>query len=167
VRLIGIDPGLLRTGWGIIESDGVRLKYIAHGVVTSKTAQSLAERLRDLHDGLTAVLQNWTPQSAAVEESFVNKNPESTLKLGLARGVALLVPALMGISVAEYTPNHIKKSVVGVGHADKEQVHAMVARLLPGAKSARADAADALAVAICHAHAQAARKVLASAKPMA
>lgn len=150
--ILGLDPGLRTTGWGIIESHGNRLKYLAHGVVTSVTADTLAQRLVHLHDGLTAVIAQWQPQTAAVEETFVNKNPTSTLKLGQARGVVLLVPALRGLTVAEYTANHIKKAVVGVGHASKEQVHAMVSRLLPGAKNMSADAADALAIAICHAH---------------
>jgi len=152
MRLIGLDPGLQRTGWGVIEAEGNRLIHVAHGVVASRADAALAQRLRDLHDGLMQVFADWRPQAAAVEETFVNKNPVSTLKLGQARGVVLLVPALMGVPVAEYAPNHIKKSVVGTGHADKAQVHAMVARLLPGAVVKGADAADALAVAITHAH---------------
>ncbi len=150
--ILGIDPGLRTTGWGVIEKDGSRLKHLGHGVVTSNSEDDLARRLVQLHDGITEVVRQWQPHVCAVEETFVNKNPNSTLKLGQARGVALLVPALLGVAVFEYAPNHIKKAVVGVGHADKVQVHAMVARLLPGAKSASSDAADALAVAICHAH---------------
>ncbi len=150
--VLGLDPGLRMTGWGVIEINGNRLSHIAHGVVGSDSKDDLAMRLVQLHDGLTEIIRSWQPQTCAVEETFVNKNPLSTLKLGQARGVVLLVPALAGIEVAEYAPNHIKKAVVGVGHADKIQVHTMVARLLPGAKGARADAADALAVAICHAH---------------
>jgi crossover junction endodeoxyribonuclease RuvC len=150
--ILGLDPGLRTTGWGVIEQQGSRLKHLGHGVVTSDSSDDLARRLVQLHDGLTQVLREWQPQACAVEETFVNKNPNSTLKLGQARGIALLVPALMGVAVFEYAPNHIKKAVVGVGHADKVQVHAMVSRLLPGAKSASSDAADALAVAICHAH---------------
>jgi crossover junction endodeoxyribonuclease RuvC len=160
VIILGLDPGLRTTGWGIIESYSNRLKYLAHGVVTSVTTDTLAQRLVHLHDGLNAVIAQWQPQTAAVEETFVNKNPTSTLKLGQARGVVLLVPALRGLTVAEYSANHIKKAVVGVGHASKEQVYAMVSRLLPGAKNMSADAADALAIAICHAHhAQTARKM--------
>jgi len=120
--------------------------------VKSDSKKSLAERLVELHDGLSEVLAEWQPHSCAVEETFVNKNPTSTLKLGQARGVALLVPSMAGLSVAEYTPNHVKKSVVGSGHAAKEQVEAMVQILLPGVKINGPDAADALAVAICHAH---------------
>jgi len=152
MRLLGLDPGLQKTGWGIVESQGNRLIHIANGVVKSDSKKSLAERLVELHDGLTAVLAEWQPHACAVEETFVNKNPTSTLKLGQARGIALLVPSIAGIPVAEYTPNHVKKSVVGAGHAGKEQVEAMVQILLPGVKINGPDAADALAVAICHAH---------------
>ena len=152
MRLLGLDPGLRHTGWGIIEVDGVHLRYLAEGAVDSDGRLDLARRLVQLHDGLTAVLAAWRPDEAAVEETFVNKNPTSTLKLGVARGVALLVPALAGLPVTEYPANLIKKSVVGVGHAAKEQVQVMVRHLLPGAMSTSADAADALAVAICHAH---------------
>lgn len=152
MRLLGLDPGLQKTGWGIVESYGTRLTHVANGVVKSDSKKSLAERLVELHDGLSEVLADWQPVSCAVEETFVNKNPTSTLKLGQARGIALLVPSMAGIPVAEYTPNHVKKSVVGVGHAAKEQVDAMVQVLLPGIKINGPDAADALAVAICHAH---------------
>lgn len=152
LRLLGIDPGLQRTGWGVVETDGTRLRHIANGVVTSTAKADLAVRLAELHTGLTEVIRIWNPKSAAVEETFVNKNPTSTLKLGQARGIALLAPAQAGLKVAEYTPNHVKKSVVGVGHAGKEQVDAMVRVLLPGIEIKGADAADALAVAICHAH---------------
>ncbi len=152
MRLIGLDPGLQKTGWGIVESNGNRLRHIANGVVKSNSKLSLAERLVELHTGLEDVLAEWQPVSAAVEETFVNKNPASTLKLGQARGIALLVPASHGLLVAEYTPNHVKKAVVGAGHAAKEQVEAMVNILLPGIKINGPDAADALAVAICHAH---------------
>ena len=158
MRLLGLDPGLRHTGWGVIESDGVRLRYVADGAVDSDGDLPLAERLVQLHDGLAAVLAEMRPEEAAVEESFVNKNPSSTLKLGLARGVALLVPALAGLKVVEYPPNLIKKSVVGAGHAGKEQVQAMVRHLLPGCLFRSADAADALAVAICHAHHATARR---------
>ena len=152
MRLIGLDPGLRNTGWGIIESSGSRLRYVADGAVHTDSDRPLAERLVQLHEGLTAVIGTYRPVAAAVEETFVNKNPTSTLKLGLARGVALLVPALAGLAVAEYPANLVKKSVVGAGHAGKEQVQAMVRILLPGCLTETADAADALAVAICHAH---------------
>jgi crossover junction endodeoxyribonuclease RuvC len=152
MRLIGLDPGLRNTGWGIIESSGSRLRYVADGAVHTDSDRPLAERLVQLHEGLSAVIAAYRPVAAAVEETFVNKNPTSTLKLGLARGVALLVPALAGLAVAEYPANLVKKSVVGAGHAGKEQVQAMVRILLPGCLTETADAADALAVAICHAH---------------
>ena len=152
MRLIGLDPGLRNTGWGIIESAGSRLRYVADGAVHTDADRPLAERLVQLHEGLVAVIAAYQPVAAAVEETFVNKNPTSTLKLGLARGVALLVPALAGLAVAEYPANLVKKSVVGAGHAGKEQVQAMVRILLPGCLTETADAADALAVAICHAH---------------
>ncbi len=151
MRLIGLDPGLQKTGWGVIDAQGTRISHVANGVVKSDPKASLAERLVQLHDGLIEVISEWRPASAAVEETFVNKNPTSTLKLGQARGIALLVPALSGLNVAEYTPNHVKKAVVGVGHADKQQVQAMINILLPGVSVAGEDAADALAVAICHA----------------
>ena len=152
MRLIGIDPGLQRTGWGIIDVEANRLRAVAAGVVRSTAGRGLAERLAELYTGLSAVIVTWQPAAAAVEETFVNKNPTSTLKLGLARGVVLLVPALAGLPVAEYPANLIKKSVVGAGHAGKEQVQMMVRMLLPGCLTETADAADALAVAICHAH---------------
>jgi len=152
IRVIGIDPGLRIMGWGVVDSIGARLVHVANGRVTSDNDLSMGERLVQLHDGLSAVLKQYAPQTAAVEETFVNKNPTSTLKLGLARGIAMLVPAQAGIPVAEYAANAIKKSVVGVGHAAKEQVQMMVQRLLPGVTLAGPDAADALAVAICHAH---------------
>lgn len=151
-RLIGLDPGLRKTGWGIIDVEGARLIHVANGIVHTDNKKTLAERLVELFDGLQQVIADWEPQSAAVEETFVNKNPMSTLKLGQARGVSLLVPALSGIHVAEYSPNHIKKSVVGSGHAGKEQVAAMLKILLPKAVVNGEDAGDALAVAICHAH---------------
>jgi len=152
MRLIGFDPGLRHTGWGVIEAQGNRLAYIADGTIRAAADQDLAARLRDLYDGLAAVLREFEPHEAAVEETFVNRNPESTLKLGQARGVVLLAPALFGIPVAEYSANRVKKSVVGAGHAAKEQVQMMVSRLLPGCRISSPDAADALAVAICHAH---------------
>ena len=151
-RLIGFDPGLRKTGWGIIDVDGARLSHVANGIVKTDNELSLAERLVQLYDGLSLVITEWKPVSAAVEETFVNKNPNSTLKLGQARGISLLVPAMSGLPVSEYSPNHIKKSVVGSGHAGKEQVKAMLGILLPGVKINGEDAGDALAVAICHAH---------------
>ncbi|MBB4210815.1 Holliday junction endonuclease RuvC [Rhodothalassium salexigens DSM 2132] len=152
MRLIGLDPGLQRTGWGIIEARGSRLSHVADGVITSNAAEPLAQRLVALFDGLQQVLTDWAPDEAAVEETFVNKNPTSTLKLGQARGIALLAPALAGLPVHEYAPNHVKKAVVGVGHAAKDQVALMVRTLLPGVTPKGADAVDALAVAIAHAH---------------
>jgi crossover junction endodeoxyribonuclease RuvC len=151
MRILGLDPGLRRTGWGVIEADGNRLRHVAHGVAESDATLTLAERLAQLYDGVAAVIAEHAPAEAAVEETFVNKNPESTLKLGQARGAALVAASRAGLPVAEYATNHVKKSVVGVGHADKTQVAMMVKRLLPGI-DATADAADALAVAICHAH---------------
>jgi crossover junction endodeoxyribonuclease RuvC len=152
MRLLGLDPGLRRTGWGVIEADSGRLRHVANGSVESDDSLALAERLVQLYDGLSAVVARYAPAEAAVEESFVNKNPSSTLKLGLARGAALLAPARAGLRVTEYPTNLVKKSVVGAGHADKAQIQAMVRRLLPAVEIAGPDAADALAVAICHAH---------------
>jgi len=152
VCIIGIDPGLRRTGWGVIESDGVRLSYVDSGFVESDADDVLAYRLRDIFEGVSSVIASFKPREAAVEETFVNKNPRATLKLGQARGVALLAPALKGLRVAEYPPNLIKKSVVGAGHAEKQQIQLMVKLLLPKAKFDNADEADALAVAICHAN---------------
>ena len=152
MRMLGIDPGLRATGWGVIDVDGNRLIHVAHGVVKSDRTASLAVRLTQLHEGLCAVVEQYRPLSAAVEETFVNKNPRSTLSLGQARGVALLAPALAGLEVSEYAANLVKKSVVGSGHAGKDQVAAMVRHLLPGCLPENSDAADALAVAICHAH---------------
>lgn len=151
-RIIGLDPGLRVTGWGVIEATGNRLRHVAHGVVRPRESGELAQRLVELHDGLVAVIEAHRPSEAAVEETFVNRNASSTLKLGVARGVVLLVPAQAGLSVAEYAANLVKKSVVGAGHADKAQIAMMVRRLLPGVDEAAGDAADALAVAICHAH---------------
>jgi crossover junction endodeoxyribonuclease RuvC len=160
LRLLGLDPGLLRTGWGVIEVRGNRLSYVADGVVEVPGKRPLAERLVDLFRQIGDVIGRFEPDQAAVEESFVNKNPASTLKLGVARGVVLLAPAERGIPVSEYSTNLIKKSVVGVGHAEKAQVQMMVRRLLPGCLATSADAADALAAAICHAHhAQTARSI--------
>jgi crossover junction endodeoxyribonuclease RuvC len=151
VRILGIDPGLGHTGWGIIECEGNRLKPVAYGAIATDSGLELAGRLAEIHKALVHIVAEWMPEEAAIEEVFVNRNPASTLKLGMARGIALLVPAMAGMKVAEYAANLVKKSVVGTGHADKGQVAMMVGRILPGAVAA-ADAADALAVAICHAH---------------
>ncbi|PPR10418.1 MAG: Crossover junction endodeoxyribonuclease RuvC [Alphaproteobacteria bacterium MarineAlpha11_Bin1] len=152
IRLIGLDPGLRCTGWGIIEVDGSSLKHVASGEIKSTASLPLSDRLSQLFESITGVLNLHSPDEAAIEETFVNKNPSSTLKLGHARGAVMLAPARLGISVSEYSANLIKKSLVGNGHADKNQVQAMVCVLLPGAKPKTADAADALAIAICHAH---------------
>ena len=152
VRIIGIDPGLRRTGWGMIVCEGSRLSHIADGVLTSDQTLSLAKRLVQLRTQLAQVIAEWRPDEAAVEETFVNTDARATLKLGQARGIALLVPARAGLTVAEYAPNAVKKTVVGAGHAEKEQIRMMVTMLLPRAKFDTDDSADALAVAICHAH---------------
>lgn len=152
MRIIGIDPGLQRTGWGVVDARDNRLSFVAEGCLTTTAKLPLAERLVQLHDGLVDIIEKWAPDEAAVEETFVNKNPTSTLKLGQARAIALLAPAKMGLGVGEYPPNLVKKTVVGAGHAAKEQIQMMVKTLLPGSGNAGADAADALAVAICHAH---------------
>jgi crossover junction endodeoxyribonuclease RuvC len=158
--LLGLDPGLQSTGWGVIEAQGNRLRHIANGQVRSRADDALGQRLTMLYEALEAIIAEHRPDAAAVEETFFNQNPRSTLKLGQARGVALLAAARSGIVVGEYAPNVIKKAVVGVGHADKDQVHAMVKRLLPGAIAAGPDAADALAIAIAHAHILNTSKVL-------
>ncbi len=160
MRVLGIDPGLQHTGWGIIDAEGNRLSHVANGAIHSTASLPTAERLKQLHAGLTEMIAAWRPDTAAVEETFVNKNPVSTLKLGLARGIALLVPALAGLEVGEYPANLVKKSVVGVGHATKEQIEMMVSRLLPGADFKSSDAADALAIAICHAHHASTRRLI-------
>jgi crossover junction endodeoxyribonuclease RuvC len=152
IRLLGIDPGLRFTGWGLIEVEGSRLRHLADGVLATDSDMAVPDRLCALHQGLTALIALHLPAEAAVEETYVNRNGAATLKLGYARGVALLVPALAGIPVHEYGAKTVKMSVVGTGGADKVQVADMVRRLLPGAAMKRADAADALAVAICHAH---------------
>ena len=152
LRILGLDPGLRRTGWGVVAVDGSRLSFIACGTVMPADKAPLANRLAALHDGLVAVIADHRPDEAAVEETFVSKDASATLKLGQARGVALLVPALAGLPVAEYAANLIKKTVVGAGHADKAQIEMMVRVLLPKATPQTADAADALAVAITHAH---------------
>ena len=152
IRIIGIDPGLRRTGWGVVESAGNALRFVAAGTVRSDDKAALAARLCQLHDGLAEVLARTIPQEAAVEQTFVNKDAAATLKLGQARGIAMLVPARAGLAVAEYAPNAVKKAVIGVGHGDKQQVQLMVKVLLPKASFDSADSADALAIAICHAH---------------
>ncbi len=152
VRIIGIDPGLRRCGWGIIESEGNRLRFVACGTLTPPIELSLAERLSHLHAGLRSLIELHRPEEAAVEETFVNAGPRSALQLGQARGVVLMTPALMGLKVGEYAANLVKKSVVGTGHAEKTQVQLMVKTLLPTADFKGADAADALAIAICHAN---------------
>ena len=152
MRIIGIDPGLQTTGWGVIEATDNRLKHVADGIVRTTSNAELAQRLMELYDGLARVIRDFVPDEAAVEETFVNRNAVSTLKLGQARGAALLAPAQAGLRVAEYLPNLVKKTVVGAGHAQKEQVGMMIRTLLPGAVLETPDAADALAVAICHAH---------------
>ncbi|HUT48687.1 MAG TPA: crossover junction endodeoxyribonuclease RuvC [Alphaproteobacteria bacterium] len=150
--LLGLDPGLRRTGWGVIAVDGNRLRHIASGTVASDPAAPIAQRLVVLHEGVVAAIESHRPDEAAIEETFVNRNPASALKLGLARGVVLLAPARAGLPVAEYAANRVKKALVGAGHAQKQQIAAMINVLLPDARPAGPDAADALAVAICHAH---------------
>ncbi len=159
IRIIGIDPGLQRTGWGVVETDGNRLRHIAHGTATSRARDDLASRLRQLHEALTEIVRLYAPHEAAVEHTFVNKDPAGALKLGQARAVALLVPAQAGLPVAEYAPNQIKKSVVGAGHAEKDQVLHMVKVLLPMCGDPAPDEADALAAAITHAHFSQARAI--------
>jgi crossover junction endodeoxyribonuclease RuvC len=151
-RILGLDPGLTHTGWGLIESAGSRLRFLAAGAISTTPAEELSARLVTLHNALSHLIGEWTPDEAAVEHTYVNKNPAAALKLGQARGVVLLAPALAGLPVAEYQAMEVKRAVVGTGHADKVQVQDMVKRLLPGAVLNRADAADALAIAICHAH---------------
>ena len=152
IRILGIDPGLRRTGWGVVESDGNRLVYVACGSVTSDDKAPLAARLVAIHDGLSRVIAEFGPDEAAVEQTFVNTNAAATLKLGQARGIAMLVPARAGLVVAEYAPNLVKKTVVGAGHGDKGQIRMMIGVLLPKADPQSEDAADALAIAVTHAH---------------
>jgi crossover junction endodeoxyribonuclease RuvC len=152
IRIIGIDPGLRRTGWGIVECLGNSLHFVASGTIRSDDKADLASRLCQLHDGLAEILHAHMPHEAAVEQTFVNTNAAATLKLGQARGIAMLVPARTGIRVAEYAPNAVKKAVIGVGHGDKKQIHMMVKVLMPKATFDTDDAADALAIAICHSH---------------
>jgi len=152
MRILGLDPGLGTTGWGLIQAEGNRLSHVANGQLKTDPSVPLPRRLAALADQLEALIAEQRPDAAAVEEVFVNKNPQSTLKLGQARGVVIMTAARSGIDVGEYAARLVKKAVVGVGNAEKAQVHAMVARLLPGVKVAGPDAADALAVAITHAH---------------
>ena len=159
IRILGVDPGLQNTGWGVIDCIGSRLVFVACGRVRSDRDRPLAERLAQLHEGLTQVILAHGPQEAAVEETFVNRDPQSALKLGQARGVALLAPAQAGLEVREYAANLVKKTVVGTGHAEKTQIAMMVKALLPKSDAASADAADALAVAICHAQHRGARRL--------
>jgi crossover junction endodeoxyribonuclease RuvC len=152
IRILGIDPGLRRTGWGVVEIAGNRLTFLGCGSVTSNDRDGLAIRLLTIHDGLMRILEEFRPDEAAVEATFVNKDANATLKLGQARGIAMVVPARAGVSVAEYAPNLVKKSIVGAGHADKTQVRMMISVLLPKADPTTDDAADALAIAVTHAH---------------
>jgi len=161
IRIIGIDPGLRNLGWGVVDCEGTRLSFVACGTIHSDAKMSLADRLRQLHEGLAGVIHAHQPHEAAVEETFVNRDPQSALKLGQARGVAMVVPALAGLPVAEYAANLVKKTVVGAGHADKTQIAMMVKVLLPKAEAKSADAADALALAITHAQHRGARERLA------
>ncbi len=152
IRIIGIDPGLRSTGWGVVAIKGNTLTFIAAGTVKAPVEDDLATRLRIIHGGLAEMLALWQPDEAAVEQTFVNRDAGATLKLGQARGVCMLAPAQAGIPVAEYAPNAVKKAIVGAGHAEKGQIRAMVRVLLPRASFDSDDAADALAIAICHAH---------------
>ena len=151
IRLLGLDPGLRHTGWGLVDKEGPKFRFISAGVINPDETLSLPERLAELHEGLKKIITDWKPDEVAVEETFVNKNPNSTLKLGQARGVVILTPALFGLPVAEYTPNQIKKMIVGAGHADKNQVDMMVRTLLKTVpEHIPPDASDALAIALCH-----------------
>jgi crossover junction endodeoxyribonuclease RuvC len=165
-RIIGLDPGLRNLGWGIVDWDGARLSYVACGTIHSCASEAMASRLAALFSGLQNVLCSYLPGEAAVEETFVNGNPRSALKLGQARGIALLVPAQHGVPVAEYAPNAIKKTVTGTGHAEKGQIRAMIRYLLPKAAPSTEDAADALAIAITHAHSRASSAILRSLKDL-
>ena len=163
-RIIGLDPGLRRTGWGVIEVEGNSLGFLASGTVNTDSKMPLASRLSQIFEGLLEVISKFTPNAAAVEETFVNKNPKSTLKLGQARGVVLLAPAHSGVPVAEYSATLIKKSIVGAGHAHKDQVQSMIKVLLPRARPNTKDEADALAVAVCHVHHSERQKLIFSRK---
>jgi crossover junction endodeoxyribonuclease RuvC len=152
IRILGIDPGLRRTGWGVVVIEGNRLSFVACGSVETDNKADLAVRLVAIHDGLRRVVETFTPDEAAVESTFVNKDAVATLKLGQARGIAMLVPAIAGLSVAEYAPNLVKKTIVGAGHCEKAQIRMMIGILLPKADPQSDDAADALAIAVTHAH---------------
>ena len=154
LRILGLDPGLRRTGWGMIRVEGNRLSHLGHGVVVPDEKAPFSERLLALFEGISAVVADWSPDEAAIEETFMNNNAASALKLGHARAAAMLAPARAGLPVAEYAARLVKKSVVGTGAAEKDQVAFMIARILPGSAGAAADAADALAVAVAHAHAR-------------
>ena len=158
IRILGLDPGLRRTGWGVVVCEGARLSHIAHGVIAPDDQAPLSERLLRLYEGISAVIVAHAPQEAAVEETFVTANGASTLKLGHARAAAMIAPAAAGLPVAEYAAKVVKKAGGGTGRADKAQVAFMIARLLPAAGVSAGDCADALAVAICHAHARRARR---------
>ncbi len=162
IRILGVDPGLRNTGWGIIDAQGSKLAFVASGCLRTDSNAPIGERLRRLLEGLSAVIATFSPHEAAVEETFVNRDPQSTLKLGQARGIALMAPALAGLGVAEYAANLVKKTVVGAGHAEKAQIQMMVRVLLPASQASSADAADALAVAICHAQHRGARALKAA-----
>ena len=152
IRILGIDPGLRRTGWGVIACEGNRLMFLSCGSVATNERTALAERLVAIHQGLARVIADWQPDEAAVEQTFVNRDAASALKLGQARGIALLVPAQAGVTVAEYAPNLVKKTIVGAGHAEKSQIRMMIGVLLPKADPETEDATDALAIAVTHAH---------------
>ena len=152
IRILGIDPGLRRTGWGVVEVSGNRLCFLGCGSVTTRDDDTLAARLVAIHDGLLRILDEFRPHEAAVEATFVNRDAKATLKLGQARGIAMVVPARAGVPVAEYAPNLVKKSIVGAGHGDKAQIRMMIGVLLPKADPSSDDAADALAIAVTHAH---------------
>jgi crossover junction endodeoxyribonuclease RuvC len=152
IRILGIDPGLRRTGWGVVAIDGNRLSFLACGSLATDSAAGLAAKLLAIHDGLREVVREHAPDEAAVEATFVNKDASATLKLGQARGIAMLVPAIAGLPVAEYAPNLVKKTIVGAGHGEKAQIRMMIGVLLPTADPQSTDAADALAIAVCHAH---------------
>ncbi len=159
IRLLGLDPGLRKTGWGVIDVEGARLSWVAHGVISPDDKAPFSDRLLCLFEGITGVIETYAPHEAAVEETFLNTNAQSTLKLGHARAAAMIAPARAGLLVAEYSAKEVTKSVVGTGGADKTQVAYMIARLLPTAGGLTADSADALAVAIAHAHARKARAI--------
>jgi crossover junction endodeoxyribonuclease RuvC len=152
IRILGIDPGLRRTGWGVVVIEGNRLSYVACGSLPTDDKAALALRLLSIHDGLRQVVSDHLPDEAAVEATFVSKDGSATLKLGQARGIAMLVPAIAGLPVAEYAPNLVKKTIVGAGHCEKAQIRMMIGVLLPKAVPQSHDAADALAIAVCHAH---------------